>query len=70
MSANYPGDAVAKAAFDVMMRRGWGVVKIGDLWLPGLPSMELIEPLRKMRWSEPFTALVEADKWMTEHEKG
>lgn len=58
--------ALARNAFDVMMRRGWGVAKELDGWSvfgngivrgnPGVP--------------DPFTALVEADKWYAAHVEG
>lgn len=79
--------ALARNAFDVMMRRGWYAAPIyqqGEVigWnvlnahgalagrdhhrscattfmLEGWPFSGL--------WSDPFTALVEADKWYTEH---
>lgn len=49
--------ALARNAFDVMMRRGWA---------PALPTQETLVDLRTQRWSDPFTALVEADKWYPE----
>ena len=55
--------ALARNAFDVMMRRGWGVVKGVDGWFPALPITGELYALRKMRWPDPFTALVEADAW-------
>ena len=64
--------ALARNAFDVMMRRGWmprryrdgtfGVQnEFGD-W-----PIELTGWKPKHQFSDPFTALVEADCWYTEH---
>ena len=58
--------ALARNAFDVMMRRKWEA----EWLLVGVDSaLEILpEQLQKMRWPDPFTALVEADRWMTEQE--
>ncbi len=55
--------ALARNAFDVMMRRGWGVEKLGDGW------QIVTDEMRALResFSDPFTALVEADKWHKEN---
>lgn len=61
---------VARQAFDVLTRRGkawilhqfesgqWQVDSCEDGWIG------------TGHYADPFTALVEADKWMTEQEKG
>lgn len=64
---NYPGDDVARAACDVTERRGWSVVCRDGLWsarvlLPGTDQETLIG-LKE----DPFTALVEADRWYKEN---
>ncbi len=54
--------ALARNAFEVMMRRGWGVEWNADGWT-----------VTGLNWSgpetaaDPFTALVEADKWYREN---
>ena len=67
--------ALARNAFDVMMRRGWRVGK-----KPGCVDAFVVESWQqvegKILWSpvwpghvssDPFTALVEADKWYKEN---
>ncbi len=73
--------ALARNAFDVMMRRGWSV----RTWIPG--SLDGKAPRRfgvideDGEWlhktdywitsrHDPFTALVEADRWYREHVEG
>ena len=69
--------ALARNAFEVLIRRGWGVEKrggcdpgwmvtdiIGDVFYPPDSDNTAILP------SDPFTAIVEADKWLREHVKG
>ncbi len=58
---------LSRNAFDVMMRRGWGVVRVRGEWLIAIGSMEPLFELRKKRWSNPFAALVEADQWYAEN---
>ncbi len=61
---------LARAAFDVMMRRGWSPERMGDTWIVNdedgrafcYPSEVMI------RWPDPFTALVEADRWKKDKE--
>ncbi len=49
---------LAKKAFDVMQKRGWGVLKMNDgTW--GLSGIAV----GGLSWPDPFTAIVEADKW-------
>jgi hypothetical protein len=70
--------AVARNAFDVMTRRGWHAEKCSesDDWVV-LKSLwggdDALERLCNDEWqkaayaSDPFTALVEADKWYREN---
>ncbi len=73
--ANVEFVALARNAFDVMMRRGVFPVQVHLGW-----SVYAITPDRKMLpwlvgfkefaelpWPDPYTALVEADKWYKEH---
>ena len=53
--------ALARNAFDVLIRRGWGVVRFTDGWKVFLSDDWSF--LRSACWADPFTALVEADKW-------
>lgn len=61
--------ALARNAFDVMMRRGWhanlykGSPPEGGMWYVDVPEMRIAIPA----WPDPFTALVEADKWYREN---
>lgn len=63
--------ALARNAFDVMMRRGWHPVKLGDLWHVTMAGAgkDAIKAFwaRHLGWPDPFTALVEADRWMKEN---
>jgi len=66
----YPGDDVARAAFDVMMRRGWNPMKVGDEWKAEDGDGGNVEtgfgngimPTCRF-WPDPFTALIQADEW-------
>ena len=60
--------ALARNAFDVMMRRGWWPIKRGDKWQvggqdPDEPSETWETTPIQTGWPDPFTALVEADAW-------
>lgn len=63
--------ALARNAFDAMMRRGWGVFpsQTEPGWGIVLPHLPQYAPrdkyrwIRAKRWPDPFTALVEADRW-------
>ena len=67
----------AYAALEVMMHRGWGVRLLLTLLsteskeiLPRWHVLGISEPQGwpfKIGWSDPFTALVEADKWYKEN---
>jgi hypothetical protein len=58
--------ALARNAFDVMMRRGWGVTtdRYVDLWdaIHGDTGGIVMEGSER-GFPDPFTALVEADAW-------
>jgi hypothetical protein len=60
---------LARNAFDVMLRRGWGVEVAYekppfDEWrIDDGDRNEIWENDILKTWSDPFTALVEADKW-------
>ena len=66
--------ALARNAFDVMMRRGWTIHK--DERTGGWFPVEVVgghSPIRLLRWEHhpihhPFEALVEADRWLAEQE--
>ncbi len=68
--------ALARNAFDVMMRRGW----IPTRWLSVSGKWGVFTdtgdgvPLELQKWPDdawpdPFTALVEADRWLTAREQ-
>jgi len=67
--------ALAREAFDVMIRREWWAVpryshRPGSFWIVRSPND--IEPIDGLideigGWPDPFTALVEADKWYKEN---
>ena len=71
--------ALARNAFDVIMRRGWWAIKdIHDTFFVKGPCEKstlshLMTPHPKDDWGnpsrfpDPFTALVEADKWYREN---
>ena len=69
--ANAKFIALARNAFDVMMRRGWSPERMGDAWIVNdEDNYPLCRPRpgnEILRWPDPFTALVEADKWYKEH---
>jgi hypothetical protein len=60
--------ALARNAFDVMVRRGWSIRKdkLGSRW--HVP--EAHRPNYCAAGDDPFTALVEADKWYKENVEG
>ncbi len=72
--------ALARNAFDVMMRRNWGVRYVDACPIAGKIDMKWqaiesrpgsVNGINSMIFADdPFTALVEADKWLTEQEKG
>ncbi len=67
--------ALARNAFDVMMRRGWMPNLYSDGWWgvqdrDGLYPRGLLGCAQGVRSADPFTALVEADRWCTEHVGG
>lgn len=64
--------ALARNAWDVMMRRGWTVMqRFSDKWIvcsakTGFKPSELTD-WRQQEWPDPFTPLVEADRWYREN---
>ncbi|HYE77641.1 MAG TPA: hypothetical protein VEI97_06620 [bacterium] len=59
--------ALARNAFEVMMRRQWNPIpQVDKTW--GIQNYETTYPkgLGGMGWPDPFTALVEADKYYRE----
>jgi len=70
--------ALARNAFDVMQRRGWSVKLINGSWTPCESTPAEYQFWQKPQflksiccdvrgWPDPFTALVEADRWYSEH---
>jgi len=59
---NFNFIAAARYAFDVMMRRGWGVFNGPRGWGVALNTLDDLYGIREKRWPDPFTALVEADE--------
>jgi hypothetical protein len=65
---------LARQAFDVMLRRGWGVDHGENGWEPCV-DLELTTSRRILAgvmttpgpWPDPFTALVEFDRWYREN---
>jgi hypothetical protein len=61
----------AELAFDVMIRRRWGVTYPPGArkgWIVNGPDVpEQFWKPNPENWPDPFTALVEADKWMKEN---
>jgi hypothetical protein len=65
--------ALARNAFDVMMRRGWEFRTVPGLGFCATSTtghcvdeiwrIDGNNPMPKRFWPDPFTALVEADKW-------
>lgn len=63
--------SLARNAFDVMMRRGWhSRLDRYERWIvfdsDGKWPCEY-EFMEFKKWTDPFTALVEADRWYREH---
>lgn len=62
--------ALARNAFDVMLRRGWTAYPVLDGWC-------VLDRSKTVLWAnnepynaaDPFSALVEADRWLSEQEK-
>lgn len=59
--------AMARNFLEITMRRGWGVVRFQSGWAIAFPDMEIPNRLRHMRWPDPFTAAIEAEKWWVEN---
>ena len=68
--SNYPGDEVARAAFDVMMRRKW--MAINPPWQDKgwCVTNQRRQQISTQHWPDPFTAVVEADKWFATNVEG
>ena len=67
------GSALARNAFDVMMRRGWSSKRHSDQkqWYVDTPTR--IPPdgaTTRHEHADPFTALVEADLWYVKNVEG
>ena len=65
--------ALARNAFDVMLRRGWYAYppssqQVG--WGVDARPQALPMDLCKLSWPDPFTALVEAEKWYVANVEG
>ncbi len=62
--------ALARNAFDVMLRRGWGVERVWDNDLRVYRWYIVTDAPRALRegFADPFTALVKADEWMKKQE--
>ena len=69
--SDMPFIALARNAFDVLMRRGWAVCPRDGKWIVLIPPS--VDALWKafdlhcpdMSRDDPFTALVDADAWLT-----
>ncbi len=65
--ANAAFAALARNAFDVMMRRGWGVRQVEGGWqaIENRPG-SVVGVCGMIVKDDPFTALVKADEWYAE----
>lgn len=79
VAANAAFVALARNAFDVMMRRGWYAVpfnraKAGVWWVVrtrggyDIPLSFAVKNKHRGEFADPFTALVVADEWMKQQE--
>lgn len=61
--------ALAREAFDVMMRRGWHAERYNDQWFVPAMMLHYMEIKSVNVWfaNDPFTALVNADRWYREN---
>lgn len=80
---DYPGDEVARAAFAVLVRSELVPIVVSDgryavlmnstslgrTWV-GYTSQGRQRLGERLEWPDPFTALVEAEKWRVEHLEG
>jgi hypothetical protein len=55
--------ALARNAFDVMIRRGWSAHRLDDSRWAVMPYDFVRLGLAHVVANDPYTALVEADKW-------
>lgn len=60
----YPGDEIARKAFDVQIRRGWFAAPLDDgSWcVHSLDESVLPEAMPSVA-ADPYTALAQADEW-------
>ena len=66
--SNYPGDETARQAFEVMMRRGWyaypaSIVDQNSWSVAGMSTADE-RAFGKHIHTDPFTALVEAERFV------
>ena len=62
--------ALARQAFTIMLKRGWGVEKCYHGWSVYDHQGDFFFPGDKDSWpQDPFTAVVKADRWLTENKK-
>ncbi len=63
---------LARNAFDIMLRRGWGVERVWNNDLRVYRWYIVADAPRALRegFADPFTALVEADRWYAENVEG
>jgi len=59
--------ALARKAFDVMMRRGWHAYKCGDLWVVVIPNVHMIDQGGGLTATDPYSALIAAEEWYCEN---
>lgn len=59
--------ALARNAFDVLVRRGWDIVRVSRGWIPAIPGGG---PEWPQQWPDPYTALVAAEEWYVANVEG
>lgn len=60
--------ALARNACDVMLRRSWGPYNDAEKWYVSGENAGVVEAAgANGPYPDPFTALVEADRWYREH---
>lgn len=70
--------ALSRDAFDVMMRRGWEVIRYGKQWALRYPQMSVgaeswvrfCDWIDANRRDNPFTVLKDSDLWYKENVEG
>ncbi len=65
--ANADFIALARNAFDVLLRRGWGVEQVGQKWFLAEHGFPQGMAHLGHGFDDPFTCLVEADRWYQEN---